>query len=711
MSEGVIKGSETDIALGLEQELTQNITPLTAKRAMSILKATVSDKDCARFLKDTKAWSPEGSWKGLPKKAPSHRILASRLHNIVLEIFQYFNHIPNPRKATTQTPTPLAASAPQPERRLHKMLYRRIAVTLKRQPDGLITGTTKHFMPSSKGDSWHRSIAAFDIRTNSERESATDSESWIYDMAYYAQEIFATQRTRQHVYGLVISETHLRIYRFDRCGAVEWPWLNFHDDPTILIRAFLLIGNHDLKTVGVDPTVVFNARNQRQFTMTNNGKISVYTTVSTTFADRLLVDRATMCWVVKDSAGKHYLLKQQFSDVKRPTEGKLLKGVDVPAIAKVYFEQRYEKMSTSRGIRAPFPDTFYDRVMVRSIFDLYGQPIDAAVSRIALLMALHDTISGHRDLWLKHNILHRDISFGNILYAKEENHWKPKIPLQRPHGILIDFDLGIRYDPKQPREKYQVANQTGSTAFQSLNTVGSEIFEQGEAFWTPLHDHTEELESFFWVLYWSTVLFDAPENLTDEQRAYLQEHGSLEEFYEVNEHWENFIVSDWVAAYGYKKDVLREKRDTMAVPKDGWGTAYTELVQSFAKLCNDWSLRKFLAAHNTQVPSTMEESRERAAQDYDTVLNMLLKAMKDLAAEIKAAAPVRPAGKPLREIHQERPIAAPDQQRPIAPSQGINRKRSRELVDETPTDPVTETDVEGSPTSKKGRNGQSSSSP
>ncbi|KAF9035601.1 hypothetical protein BJ165DRAFT_1533585 [Panaeolus papilionaceus] len=717
MSEGVIKESTQDILELLHADLDTQITALTTKRAITILRSTLSDKDCSNFLESTNLWSAKSSWRGLPKRATSHRRLTSHLHDIMLAIFRYFNYIAKSQKSlesTTQTsktrltrsmrnagPTLPGGSAPQPERVLHLLPRpRRGPEPLKRLPDGLITGISNHFKPSSKDDSWYRAVAAFDVRTDREWQ-ASDSATWLFDLAYYAQETFATQKTRQFVYGLVITESHLRIYRFDRCGVVEWPWLNYCKDPAILVRTLLLIGNHDLKTIGVDPTVTFNTNNQRVFVLTRNRKPVVYTQVETSLASTELCERATMCWIVEDKSGNRFLLKQQFSDVKRLTEGTFLKGVDTPGIMKIHFEQRYEKVSTSRGERKPYPDSFYDRVMVRSILDLYGAPIDLVKSRLGLLLAMHDVIAGHRDLWLKHNVLHRDISFGNILYADIEANATNAVEPTRPHGVLIDFDLSLHYDPKLPRDKYEVANQTGTTSFQSLNTLSSDWFETSpRALWKPLHDHIEELESFFWVLYWTTSLYGPPEEIERLKRAHLAAGKTLDTFIRPPSDLDlEFDNTDWETSAKHKINVLRYKRSSLAIPRPGWGKAYEELIQSFVSFCDTQSKRKMREAcrGGREDPVTMEESRERAPKDYEAVLELFRKAIKDLEAESKAAVEPKRAGRPLRELYESRKGA----QLPPAPAYSAKQKRSREYEDETPTDPITE--PADSPHSKRGK--------
>lgn len=86
---------------------------------------------------------------------------------------------------------------------------------------------------------------------------------------------------------------------------------------------------------------------------------------------------------------------------------------------------------------------------------------------------------GHESL-LDANILHRDISIGNVMLNMAED-----------DGFLIDLDLAIKID----RESASGApSKTGTKVFMAIGVLSGED-----------HSFMHDLESFFWVLFWACI--------------------------------------------------------------------------------------------------------------------------------------------------------------------------------------------------------------
>ncbi|KAL2050081.1 hypothetical protein ABVK25_009691 [Lepraria finkii] len=97
-----------------------------------------------------------------------------------------------------------------------------------------------------------------------------------------------------------------------------------------------------------------------------------------------------------------------------------------------------------------------------------------------LLTALRDAIKAHRSLYLKGNILHRDISENNIIITnpKETGGFA---------GMLIDLDLAKVLGSRRSGARHQ----TGTMEFMAIEVL------QGID-----HSYRHDLESFFYVLLW-----------------------------------------------------------------------------------------------------------------------------------------------------------------------------------------------------------------
>ena len=97
-----------------------------------------------------------------------------------------------------------------------------------------------------------------------------------------------------------------------------------------------------------------------------------------------------------------------------------------------------------------------------------------------LLTALRDAIKAHRSLYLKGNILHRDISKNNIIITNPDE-------IGGFAGMLIDLDLAKVIDSGRSGARHQ----TGTMEFMAIEVLlGID------------HTYRHDLESFFYVLIW-----------------------------------------------------------------------------------------------------------------------------------------------------------------------------------------------------------------
>ena len=95
---------------------------------------------------------------------------------------------------------------------------------------------------------------------------------------------------------------------------------------------------------------------------------------------------------------------------------------------------------------------------------------------------------GHQSLHQKAGILHRDISMNNVLVNEEDNSTWP--------GFLIDLDLAIR---ENRLELSGAHDKTGTKVFMSIRAL------KGKK-----HSFMDDLESFFWVLFWICIHYNGP---------------------------------------------------------------------------------------------------------------------------------------------------------------------------------------------------------
>ncbi|KAH9855706.1 hypothetical protein C2E23DRAFT_774032 [Lenzites betulinus] len=150
----------------------------------------------------------------------------------------------------------------------------------------------------------------------------------------------------------------------------------------------------------------------------------------------------------------------------------------------------------------------YERSHVRMVIDEVGRPLTEFTSTYELVAALRAAVIGHKHAWEKAQVLHGDVSVGNILIADEPaSDWDPV-------GFLHDFDYSSM--PECDREPSEEEACNGSSESDSgaeddtdkLSITGTFYFMAIELLLNApgtIHERHHDLESFYWVLIWVIV--------------------------------------------------------------------------------------------------------------------------------------------------------------------------------------------------------------
>ena len=120
------------------------------------------------------------------------------------------------------------------------------------------------------------------------------------------------------------------------------------------------------------------------------------------------------------------------------------------------------------------------------------------------LTILYSLYTGHESLYHRARILHHDISMGNIMLTEQED-----------DGFLIDFDFAVDADPP---ESSDAQRRTGTKVFMSIDALAGEC-----------HSFMDDLESFFWVLFWICLHHEGPHDAKKTKKPF--KHTEYEEWY------------------------------------------------------------------------------------------------------------------------------------------------------------------------------------
>ncbi|KAL4259383.1 Protein kinase domain-containing protein [Pleurotus pulmonarius] len=124
------------------------------------------------------------------------------------------------------------------------------------------------------------------------------------------------------------------------------------------------------------------------------------------------------------------------------------------------------------------------RTHVRFVVEEVGRPLECFSSSKEMFQAIHDAFQGHKQAFEKCEILHRDISGGNILI------------LPKGGGLLNDWDMAVKVEEAKlgPRAH----ERTGTWAFMSIKLLSGKQC---------LHTVSDDMESFFWVVLYYSLLY------------------------------------------------------------------------------------------------------------------------------------------------------------------------------------------------------------
>ncbi|UKZ47459.1 hypothetical protein TrVGV298_001677 [Trichoderma virens] len=295
------------------------------------------------------------------------------------------------------------------------------------------------------------------------------SKAWV-DLGRYARDVLAAQDTRRFALGFTLCGSLIRVWEFNRLGAIASEEFNINKDKEAALRLVSTILGFlwmEREQLGFDPTINLEG-DRRVVTIQRDDK-----------TERLILDklikrapcisgRATTCWKAypEEDPQMPLVIKDSWQYTERDEEGELLKEATdkgVTNVARYYHHETVHVRSQVDEIHgnirgglistdaktyqvAPssqLPDDesksgqiAANRVHRRVIVRDYGKAIYMASTTPILLKALEDCIQGHEFLH-KAGILHRNISVNNLTVNEDSNN--PSWP-----SFLIDCDLAIK---------------------------------------------------------------------------------------------------------------------------------------------------------------------------------------------------------------------------------------------------------------------------
>ncbi|KAI1306857.1 hypothetical protein F5Y03DRAFT_353239 [Xylaria venustula] len=474
------------------------------------------------FADETPPRFQEGCWTGWPENANQNNVLAW-LADLCAQITE---------RAQDYRPRTMRRPLVRPNNPFDGSVA-------KRKPDfAFVDG------PTADCD-WSHILIPGELKSNPKEDTESQAR---FDVGRYVKEVFTTQPTRRFVLAFTLCGCWTRLWEFDRLGGIASTKFDIHQEGRLFVSTILGFLWMDNNSLGFDPTVK-KSDDQHYINIKRDGTTECLIIDSLIKRTPGIVNRATTCWKAypKGDKTQPLVIKDSWQFPEREDEGELLKratelevknvaryyshttvrvgnndddiqgnvrkGLDVTK-ASNYGQERRAQSSQSRAsstgsnrsasqVGAPLPPNkrprsgsmspikpgnqpLPNRIHRRIILRDYGKPIYKASSRVALLKALAGCIKGHKSLY-KAGFLHRDISINNLMI--NEDNKNPSWP-----SFLIDLDLAIKTDRLQASGAKE---KTGTRAFMAIGILSGDD-----------HSFMDDLESFFWVLFWICIHYD-----------------------------------------------------------------------------------------------------------------------------------------------------------------------------------------------------------
>ncbi|KAL2786388.1 hypothetical protein BJX66DRAFT_32626 [Aspergillus keveii] len=205
---------------------------------------------------------------------------------------------------------------------------------------------------------WSQVLVPGELKSNPDLD--TVSKTW-RDLGRYVREVFTAQESRRYVLGFTLCGSIMRLWEFDRGGAIASEAFDIHRDAVKFISTFVgyLVMND--KQLGYDPSIKPSPDGTRAIEITRNGNPERLILDKLMKRSSCVAGRATTCWKAhcEGSEGKEVLvIKDSWQYPERDEEGALLKEAldcKVTNVARHYFHETVridgEPDDTLTGIR------------------------------------------------------------------------------------------------------------------------------------------------------------------------------------------------------------------------------------------------------------------------------------------------------------------------------------------------------------------------
>lgn len=355
------------------------------------------------------------------------------------------------------------------------------------------------------------------------QDESVDYQHGLLRLCQSTQQVFASQPTRLFLHGFYIRGSQTELWVFDRSGLYCSEVLDLQKDFDQFVFIILGYGQMTDEQLGTLQRIKTDEEGS-YITLENvaNSNLAKLYLESQPIACREgLVGTGTTCYLARPSGSNRwdYVLKFKWRWARQRPEDELLRLAqetcgrcaisldhyeEIKSTAKLRaglrwgtharFSSEQHADSTRRdveGLRQPTgladytektDNYFQNRILTCVVTSPAGRPLETFRSLLELLQVFRDAVQCHQSLYLDAEILHRDISAGNMIILDNQQ--------GGTRGMLIDLDVAIHLGTELDR----TLGITGTRPFMAIGVLKG-------------HQNTcrHDLEAFFYVFLWTII--------------------------------------------------------------------------------------------------------------------------------------------------------------------------------------------------------------
>jgi hypothetical protein len=203
---------------------------------------------------------------------------------------------------------------------------------------------------------WSHVLVPGELKSNPSADKA--SKAWL-DLGRYAREVFAAQDTqdnRRFVLGFTICGSLMRLWEFDRLGAIASEHFDINEDGLQFVSTVLGFLWMSKEELGFDPTIMTES-DERFVEIERNGSTERLIIDEVMQRARCISGRATTCWKVHREGYPQtpLVIKDSWQYTERDEEGELLQDATdkgVVNVARYYHHGTVQVRGTEDDIRS-----------------------------------------------------------------------------------------------------------------------------------------------------------------------------------------------------------------------------------------------------------------------------------------------------------------------------------------------------------------------